>query len=352
MPPATRDHVTDASEDAGAGGHGHAALGPGAEFDLVRRLLARWGPLARGVGDDAAVLDVPVGERLVVSTDSSVEGAHFRREWLTPEEIGWRAAASALSDLAAMAARPIGMVLALSVPDAWRGELDAIADGVGAAARAANAPIVGGDLVRGSELALTITVLGSAASPLGRDGARAGDLVCVTGALGGPRCALAAWLRGEAPDAGHRARFARPVPRLAEARWLAVHGARAMVDVSDGLAADLAHVAAASQVRIALDPARVPRVAGATVADALGGGEEYELALTLPGDAVDGGVLDAFVARFALSLRVVGRVVGMEEGARAGQAAAPGVVLDERTIDGARVDLPSGHDHFTSRCAP
>jgi thiamine-monophosphate kinase len=310
-------------------------------------MLARWGDLARGIGDDAAELDVPPGERLVVSTDSSVEGSHFRRDWLTPEEIGWRATASALSDLAAMAARPLGLVLALCLPDDWRGALDGLADGVGAAARAAGAPIVGGDLVRGSELALTVTVLGSAASPLGRGGARAGDLVCVTGALGGPRCALAAWVRGERPAVSHRARFARPMPRLDEARWLAVHGASAMVDVSDGLAADLGHVAAASGVRIVLDPSRVPRVDGATLADALGGGEEYELALTLPGRATDPGVLDAFMARFALSLTIVGRVLAVD-GGRAAHAGASGVVLDAGADAGERVDLPSGHDHFSS----
>ncbi|MFL5606761.1 MAG: AIR synthase related protein, partial [Gemmatimonadaceae bacterium] len=98
-------------------------LGPGAEFDAIRDMLAQWGDRARGIGDDAATLDVPRGEMLVASTDASVEGVHFMRDWLSPGEIGGRAAAAALSDLAAMAARPLGLLLAFGVPDDWRGQL-------------------------------------------------------------------------------------------------------------------------------------------------------------------------------------------------------------------------------------
>ncbi|HRN54682.1 MAG TPA: AIR synthase related protein, partial [Gemmatimonadaceae bacterium] len=107
----------------------HVAMGPGREFDAVRALLEQWGPAARGVGDDGAVLDVPPGEKLVVSTDTTVEEVHFRRAWLAPEEIGWRATQAALSDLAAMGARPLGVLLALTVPRDWRGELPALAEG-------------------------------------------------------------------------------------------------------------------------------------------------------------------------------------------------------------------------------
>ncbi|MGZ8414924.1 MAG: thiamine-phosphate kinase [Gemmatirosa sp.] len=313
----------------------HHALGPGREFDLVRAMLARWGDAAQGIGDDAASLTVPSGERLVVSTDASIEGAHFRREWLTPEEIGWRAAASALSDLAAMAARPIGLVIAMALPDGWRDEALAIADGIGAAARHAGAPIVGGDLVRASELGLTITVLGATARPVGRDGARAGDALYVTGALGGPRLALRAWERGEVPGAAARARFARPVPRIAEARWLAGRGARALVDVSDGLAADVRHLAVAGRVRIVIEEGRVPRLAGATPADALAGGEEYELALAAPPE-LD---VEAFTGRFGLALTRIGWV----------ESAAPGEPgsVEIRDEAGARVEIPTGHDHFS-----
>jgi thiamine-monophosphate kinase len=326
-----------ASDDRGQAAH--LALGGGREFDVVRTLLARWGDAARGVGDDAAVLDVPAGERLVVSTDASVEDAHFRRGWLTPEEIGWRAVTSALSDLAAMAAQPIGLVLALALPDSWRDAVDGLADGIGAAARAAGAPILGGDLVRARELGLTVTVFGAARRPVGRDGARPGDTIYVTGALGGPRQAVAAWERGAQPEAAARARFARPTARIAEARWLAERGARALVDLSDGLASDVGHLAAASRVRIVLESARVPRLPGAAELDALRGGEEYELALAAPAGLEAG----EFEARFGVALTAIGRVAGVASG---------GGEVEIVDATGARVVFPSGHDHFSDRCAP
>src|SRR4051812_44622747 len=99
------------------------SLGPGREFDVIRDLVRRWGDSARGIGDDAAVLDVPAGNRLLASTDATVENVHFRRDWLTPEEIGYRAAAAALSDLAAMGATPIAILVALCVPERWREQL-------------------------------------------------------------------------------------------------------------------------------------------------------------------------------------------------------------------------------------
>ncbi|HEU4628159.1 MAG TPA: thiamine-phosphate kinase [Gemmatimonadaceae bacterium] len=305
---------------------GHALpLGPGREFDVVRDFLRRWGTAARGIGGDCAELELPPGQRLVVSTDSSVEGVHFRREWLAPREIGYRAAAAALSDLAAAAAEPLGLLLALTVPDGWRADAGALADGVAKAALAAGAPIVGGDLSRGGELSLTVTVLGAAAHPLRRDGARAGDALFVTGALGGPGAAVRAWVGGGVPAAEHRERFAHPVPRLAEARWLRAHGATAAVDLSDGLAADAAHLAAASGVRLRLDVDAVPCVAGVRVEEALASGEEYELLVAAPA-RLD---VAAFARAFGLPLTRVGRV----------EAGAPGVA--------ARVDLPHGHDHFS-----
>jgi thiamine-monophosphate kinase len=336
-PSCRRSRVSGPRSDPAASSAGaHHALGAGREFDLVRAMLARWGPLARGVGDDAAVLEVPPGERLVVSTDASVEDVHFRRAWLAASEIGWRAATSALSDLAAMGARPLGVLLTLAVPASWRDALGALADGVGEAVRAADTVIVGGDLTGGRELALTVTVLGAAARPVTRDGARAGDALWVTGRLGGPRRALAALLSGATPGPGDRTRFARPAARLAEGRWLAAHGASAMIDVSDGLLADLGHVAAASGARLVLDAALVPRADGAALEDALVGGEEYELALAAP-DALDAA---AFAALFGVPLTRVGRV-------EAGGRGAAGVEV--AGLDPARrVEVPPGHDHFTA----
>ncbi len=309
----------------------HTALGDGREFDAVRSLLARWGPRARGIGDDAALLALTPGAQLVVSTDTSAEHVHFRRDWIAPAEVGWRAATSALSDLAAMAARPVGLLLAASVPERWRDQLADVAAGIGDAAAAVDCPIIGGDLTGGNDLVLTITVLGEAVAPITRAGARPGDLLYVTGRLGGPHRALAALLQGERPAPADRARFAHPEARVAEARWLAERGVRALIDISDGLLAEARHVAAASGVVLDIDPGLVPRVAGATDADALAGGEEYELLCASP-TPLD---IDGFAHRFGLPLTRVGAV-------RA-ESGDPTVVL----AGGERVDLPAGYDHFT-----
>ena len=177
------------------------ALGPGREFDLIRALTKRWGKLARGVGDDAALLDVPAGEMLVVSADNIVEGVHFRDGWLTPREIGWRAASAALSDLAAMAAAPLGVLVSLSLPEAWLPRVDDLADGIGEAVAGAGTFIVGGNIAGAHELNVAMTVLGHCARPLRRSGALPGDALYVTGRLGGPVTALRALERGEIPHA-------------------------------------------------------------------------------------------------------------------------------------------------------
>src|SRR3954468_14680182 len=215
------------------------ALGPGREFDLVRTLLAEWGKAAQRIGDDAAILDIPAGERLVVSTDTSAEGVHFRRDWLNSFEIGYRSTAAALSDLAAMAARPLGVLIALTLPEGDRNEAREIAVGIREGASAVLCPIVGGDLSSGESLSLTITALGSAARPLARSGAKLGQRVYVTGKLGGPAAAVRAWSAGKHPTDAERARFACPVPRIDAAMGLAARGATSGIDISDGLAADL-----------------------------------------------------------------------------------------------------------------
>ncbi len=311
----------------------HVRLGPGAEFDAVRSMLERWGPRARGIGDDAAILDVPTGERLVVSTDATVEGIHFRRDWLTPEEIGWRATAAALSDLAAMGAAPLGVLITLTVPRDWRVALAGIADGIGAICERSAAPIVGGDLTEGDRLALAVTVLGHARAPLTRAGARVGDTLYLTGALGGPGAALASWRRGDAPSPEHRERFARPQPRLAAGRWCADAGARAAIDLSDGLAGDVAHLAAASGVRCVVDLGALPLVPGATAEAALASGEEYELLVAAP--AID-------VTRFATEVGGRLTAIGRVEAGGAGDAVA-------FVRDGVAVTPPASHDHFAER---
>src|SRR5690348_11703540 len=205
-------------------------LGPGAEFDMIRRMTERWGARASGLGDDAAILRVPRGDLLVVSTDTVVEHRHFKRDWLSPREIGYRSVVAALSDLAAMAAQPTGVLLALTLPDGWRDDLLDIVDGIGDAVSNAKTHIVGGNLSAGAELSITTTVLGAAFAPLARSGARLDDRVYVTGELGGPAEAVRRLSNGEQAGA-FRGRFARPVPRLAEARWLAERGVTAAIDI-------------------------------------------------------------------------------------------------------------------------
>jgi len=303
-------------------------LGPGKEFDLVRTLLAEWGKSAQRIGDDAAVLEVPPGQRLVVTTDTSVEGVHFRREWLNHFEIGYRATAASLSDLAAMGARPIGVVIALTLPEADRHEARELAIGIRDGALAVMCPIVGGDLSSGKVLSLTITALGSVARPLSRAGAKVGDRVYVTGVLGGPAAAVRAWEAGREPTERDRARFAHPIPRVDAAIGLAARGASSAIDISDGLTADLAHVAAASKVRIQIDADRIPHVDGVSAMEAAGAGEEYEIVVTAPN--ID---TRRFTEEFGLELTEIGRVV----------AGLPAVELSQAGI---RVSAPDGFDHF------
>ncbi|MGQ0649754.1 MAG: thiamine-phosphate kinase [Gemmatimonadaceae bacterium] len=312
--------------------HPHIPLGPGGEFDLVRAMLEVWGDAAEGIGDDAAVLQLAPGEHLVVSTDTAVEEVHFKRAWISPEEIGYRSTMAALSDLAAMAATPRGLLVAVSLPRARAAELPALAHGIGSAAQTVGAAIRGGDLTSGSELALTITVLGGARAPLGRSGVRAGDYLYVTGALSGPRRAVQSWDAGREPTPWCRERFARPKARIAEAVWLAARGAHALIDISDGLTSELRHLALASGVEVRLDVDRVPCGDGGEWRDALVGGEEYELVVAAPQE-LD---VNLFARTFALPLTCV---------ARARATDRPGVIA---RLGDTRVDLEYGHDHFSS----
>ncbi|HEU4828517.1 MAG TPA: thiamine-phosphate kinase [Gemmatimonadales bacterium] len=290
-------------------------LGAGPEFDRIRSIAKELAAHAGDLGDDAAV--VPDGDgSLVISTDASVEDVHFRREWLSLEEIGWRATAAALSDLAAMGARPVGVLAALAVPaSAPAGDPALVMRGVGAAASSTGASVIGGDLTSAASWVVTVTVIGRTGRPVRRRGARPGDTLWVTGALGGARAALTAWQHGGKPAAAARAAFAHPEPRIEAGRWLAEHGAHAMLDLSDGLAADARHLAAASGVRVDIDLSRVP-VAGAAVPASLAlslepslfaaqGGEDYELLAALP-DRFGEPEIRAFEVATGLALTQVG----------------------------------------------
>ena len=305
----------------------HQPMRPGHEFDVIRMLMARWGDLAVDIGDDAAVLPAISGGQRVVSTDACVEDVHFRRAWITPFEVGMRAAGAALSDLAAMGASAECVLVALVVPPSWQQELAAVADGIGAQVRRAGARIVGGNLSKGQTFSITLTVIGRADRAVSRAGARVGDLVVVTGQLGGPGGAVAAWSAGQEPGPWARARFAGPLPRLAEGRLLAAGGATAMLDLSDGLAADARHLAVASGVWLDLDPARIPVGPSITPASALESGEEYELLATMAPEALDE-LQRRWGGEAEVPLTVIGRVVATPPD----HARAHGTVR--------------GHDHF------
>lgn len=193
-------------------------LAGGPEFDRIRAIIEALGPRAIALGGDVAL--VPVGgELLALSTDVSVEGVHFRRDWLSLEEIGWRSAASALSDLAAAAADCVGLLVAFTANAREPEEtFAAVMRGVDAAVASVGGLVLGGDLSRGDAMSLAVTVVGCSAPGISRRGARAGDRIWVTGDLGGARAALAAWNAGRVPDPAARERFARPVPQLSAGR--------------------------------------------------------------------------------------------------------------------------------------
>jgi thiamine-monophosphate kinase len=316
---------------------GDVAMGPGREFDAIRRMVADWGELSEAIGDDAALLQLPRGDAAVITVDTCIESVHFRRGWITPREIGWRAGAAAISDIAAMGARPRALLLAIGIPDPWRESLAEITQGIGDVARRAGTAIIGGNTSRAGELSLTCTVIGSVHGPgaLKRDGVRPGDRIYVTGQFGGPGAAVRSWLAGAEPDAAHRERFARPVPRVDEGLWLASRGVTAAIDVSDGLASDLGHLAAASSVGIDVQAEALPMIDGVTCEEAFTSGEEYELVVAA-GEALDTG---EFRRRFSLELTEIGRAV---------TRASDGDTLVQLIRGGDdRVAGLRGHDHFS-----
>ena len=318
-------------------------LGPGAEFDRIRTAIALGGELPAAVrvgpGDDAAVIE----GGWVLSTDMCVEDVHFRRSWLSDREIGYRAAATALSDLAAMAATPLGLLVSIAVPEAGDVDLEAVQVGVEEAVRAVGGAILGGDLSRSpGPLVLDVVVVGRTSWPVLRNGAKAGDEIWVTGRLGASAAAVHAWRQGGEPSPQARAAFARPTPRIDEACCLVEQEwVDALMDISDGLAGDVGHLAAASGVKVVLEAGAVPIADAALVVlgaegaleAALHGGEDYELLFV-----ADPGIVDVarFEDRFGLDLTRVGHVLEGE-----------GVWLDRG--DGEPRPLArAGFDHFGS----
>jgi thiamine-monophosphate kinase len=228
------------------------------EFALIGRLRERFAD----IGDDAAVVEPPSGP-LLLAADTVVAGVHTPPD-LPLEDVGWKAVVVNVSDIAAMGGRPLYLLVTVAAPPGT--DLDRLFDGVAEAAQAYVCPVVGGDLTSADTLVVTVAVTGTVdGTPVTRSGASPGEVIYVTGPLGA--AAASGWTR-------------RPLALVAEGVDARGAGATAMIDVSDGLVADLGHIADESGVGFALD--EVPVAPGATITQALSGGEDYELVFTAP----------------------------------------------------------------------
>lgn len=339
------------------------------EFGLIGELVRELGDAAADVlipeGDDAAVWDA--GGPALATTDAMMEGVHFRLEWTTPEDLGFKSISINVSDIAAMGGEPSISLVALGLsPDADPDWVRGLYRGMAGACRRYGLRIAGGDTFVSPKLAVVLTILGRppAGGAVTRAGARHGDLLFVTGELGeaaAGHCYLKArQLEGrskgktrksrrggiESAMAGAVSRFLRPVARLEEGRAAAAAGASAMIDISDGIAGDALHIASSSGVGLVLDRASLPLGAGARTAEsllgesaerlALCGGEDYELLMAVPPEAGDR--LAKAIESIGTRVTHVGHVVPRSRGC----------VLE---AEGGSVDLESlgAFDHFRAR---
>ncbi|MCO6441531.1 MAG: thiamine-phosphate kinase [Nitrococcus mobilis] len=289
------------------------------EFELIERYFTGIGTsrddVILAVGDDTALVAPQTGRHLALSLDTLVAGVHFPVD-APAETVGYKSLAVNLSDLAAMAAEPAWLLLALTLPQADPDWLERFAGGLAALANEAGMALVGGDISRGQALTVTVQVAGYADRPLRRDGARPGDGLYVSGTLGDAALGLQLWQGGQREGSDAHSlieRLHRPSPRIALAQALA-DLANAAIDVSDGLLADAAHLAERSAVAVVIEPHRLPlssalrRSASAPQATtlALTGGDDYELCLSLPLDQE--GAAKALARQAGVILTRIGRV--------------------------------------------
>jgi thiamine-monophosphate kinase len=344
-----------------------AAEGRG-ELDLLRTIRSRASRGVRGrdvrlgIGDDCALLRPRAGEELAVTTDLSIEGRHFRLEWHPPEVVGWRTLARGLSDLAAMGARPVAAFLSLGIPpnlmespepdrrgSGRRGSkvswLDGFLHGFFDLAERYGVPLAGGDLAEAPVALADIVLIGAVprGKALLRSGARAGDLVFVTGTLGGAAAGLKMLAELAVPerskplvDERHDALAAqlRPQPRIQTGLSLRRRGlATAAIDISDGLSTDLAHLCEESGVNATIQAGRLPVTARATLEQALHGGEDYELLFTTrPGTHVPRSIAGVVVTQ-------IGEITATEHGKPALMLATGSIVEPLE---------PRGWEHFSA----
>lgn len=257
-------------------------------IDRIRRLTRdiRRQEIIGGIGDDCAILQMPTGRQLLVTTDLCVEGVHFRREWRPAQSVGHRCLARGLSDIAAMAGDPVACFLSLGIPaklsQRW---VDDFLNGLLRLARLCHVPLAGGDTSSADQITADMVVLGTAPAgkALLRSGARPGDRIYVTGNLGGAAAVLKDLYAGKKVRPSRSSPYFYPVPRLKVAQLLRQRKlASAMIDVSDGLSVDLAHICEESKVSALVEASKIPVAKAATLGLALHGGDDYELLFTAP----------------------------------------------------------------------
>jgi thiamine-monophosphate kinase len=266
-----------------------------------RRLIARIrklagppaasSPVIQGIGDDCAILQLPPGSQLLVTTDFSVENVHFRRKWHPAPSVGHRCLARGLSDIAAMGGTPVACFLSLGLPtdglspkfpQPW---VDGFLRGLLALAQSFNVQLAGGDISSAAEIVADIVVTGHLPSgkAILRSGARPGDRIFVTGSLGGSAAVLHQLLAGKRIRATRSSPHFYPQPRIQVGQWLQKRGlATAMIDLSDGLSVDLSHICEESRVSARISAEQIPVAQGSSLDLALHGGEDYELLFTAP----------------------------------------------------------------------